>query len=56
MLLKKMASQEHSMNKVFNKQRMEKALNSKVHTVPEGLSREELRQFILSKASAETIQ
>ena len=42
-------------NKVFNRKRMEKALNSKIHKVPEGLSREQLREFILSKGSTETI-
>lgn len=42
-------------NKVFNRKRMEKALNSKVHKVPEGLSREQLREFILSKSSTESV-
>lgn len=48
-------SESKGMDKVFDKQRMEKALNSKVHKVPEGLSCEELKKFILSKASIETI-
>lgn len=43
------------MNKVFNRKRMEKALSSKTYEVPKGLSREQLREFILSKSSTETI-
>lgn len=37
-------------NKIFNRERMEKALDSEVHIVPEGLSREEIRDFIIDKA------
>jgi|TARA_A100001391_G_scaffold55983_1_gene34232 hypothetical protein len=35
-------------NKIFDRERMEKALNSEVHIVPEGLSRDELRKFIIN--------
>lgn len=35
-------------NKIFDRGRMEKALDSEVHTVPEGLSRDEVREFILN--------
>lgn len=37
-------------NKVFNRERMEKAITGKVNTVPAGLSREQVRQLILSRA------
>ncbi len=47
MLAKVQPKQE---NKVFNRERMEKAINSKVNTVPIGLSREQTRQLILSRA------
>ena len=33
-------------NKIFDRDRMEKALSSQVHTIPEGLSREQVRDFI----------
>lgn len=35
-------------NKIFDRERMEKALNSEVHIVPEGLSRDEIREFIIN--------
>lgn len=35
-------------NKIFDRERMEKALNSEIHIVPEGLSRDELREFIIN--------
>lgn len=38
-------------NKIFDRERMEKALDSEVHIVPEGLSRDEIREFIIDKAN-----
>lgn len=35
-------------NKIFDRGRMEKVLNSEVHIVPEGLSRDEIREFIVN--------
>jgi len=42
--------QHRQENKVFNIERMEKAITGKVNTVPAGLSSEQVRRLLLSRA------